>query len=69
MAFKKITLYAVISSLIFFLLGPFTFTLESSKNFTQQKKQEIPKPTYEVEVIVTNVHVIVTEKEESESQV
>ena len=62
MEFKKITLYAVFSSLIFFILGPFTFTLESSKNFTQQKKQEIPKPTYEVEVIVTNVHVMVTDK-------
>ncbi|GAG41528.1 unnamed protein product, partial [marine sediment metagenome] len=62
MTIKKLILYIVISSLIFFLLGPFTFTLESSKNFTQQKKEEIPRPAYEVEVIVTNVDVVVTDK-------
>ncbi|UCC41338.1 MAG: VWA domain-containing protein [Candidatus Aminicenantes bacterium] len=62
MAFKKIILLAFISIFILFFLSPVTFTLEPYKSFTQQKKQKIPKPTYEVEVIVTNVHVIVTDK-------
>lgn len=62
MAIKKIIFYAVIGNFILFFLSPVTFTSESSKNFRQQKKQEIPRPTYEVEVIVTNVHVIVTDK-------
>ncbi len=62
MAFKKIVFYSVLSNIILFVLCPISFMLESSKSFGQQKKQEIVKPTYEVEVIVTNVHVIVTDK-------
>jgi VWFA-related protein len=44
------------------MIGHQALTEESEKDFQQQKKEEIPKPTYEVEVIVTNVHVVVTDK-------
>jgi len=37
------------------------FTSQETTN--QQEKQEIPKPAYEVEVIVTNLSVVVTDKE------
>jgi VWFA-related protein len=44
------------------MIGHQALTLELKKSVQQQKKEEIPKPTYEVEVIVTNVHVVVTDK-------
>ncbi len=62
MTIKKLILYAVISSLTFFFLGPYTLSQGSKKNIQQQKKEEIPRPAYEVEVIVTNVDVVVTDK-------
>ena len=62
MTINKLILYAVISSLILFFLGPYTLSQEAKKNLQQQKKEEIPKPAYEVEVIVTNVDVVVTDK-------
>ncbi|MFQ6084376.1 MAG: VWA domain-containing protein, partial [Candidatus Aminicenantia bacterium] len=43
-------------------LSQYALAQKSNNNFQQQKKEEIPKPTYEVEVIVTNVDVIVTDK-------
>jgi len=44
------------------MIGHQALAEEKKKNFQQQKKEEIPRPTYEVEVIVTNVHVVVTDK-------
>lgn len=63
MTIKKLILCAIIGYIILLFLGQYTLTLESKKNFQQQKKEEIPKPTYEVEVIVTNVDVVVTDKD------
>jgi VWFA-related protein len=62
MTIKKLILYAVIGNLILFFLGPYTLSQGSKKNIQQQKKEEIPKPAYEVEVIITNVDVVVTDK-------
>ena len=62
MTIKKLIFYAAISSLTLLFLGPYTLSQEAKKNFQQQKKDEIPKPAYEVEVIVTNVDVVVTDK-------
>ena len=62
MTIKKLILYAVIGNLILFFLSPYTLSQEAKKNIQQQKKEEIPKPAYEVEVIVTNVDVVVTDK-------
>ncbi len=62
MTIKKLVLYAVIGNLILFFLGPYTLSQGSKKNIQQQKKEEIPRPAYEVEVIVTNVDVVVTDK-------
>jgi len=62
MTIKKLIFYAVISSLILLFLGPDTLSQEARKNFQQQKKEEIPRPAYEVEVVVTNVDVVVTDK-------
>lgn len=46
---------------IFFVLGSCVFILGLQGNTPQQEKQEIPKPAYQVEVVVTNVNVIVTD--------
>lgn len=49
--------------LFIFYFSSFVFFLTSQETSDQQKKQEIPKPAYEVEVIVTNLSVVVTDKE------
>jgi len=59
MIIKKFSLSIVIISLTVGLLG---LNQESQKIPAQQQEQEIPRPTYEVEVVVTNVDVIVTDK-------
>ncbi len=53
MAIKKVIFYAVISNIFLFFLGTSTLSQGSKKNIQQQKKEEIPRPAYEVEVIVT----------------
>lgn len=58
MPVKKFILFALIIPL---LIGHYGIGQESKKNIQQQ--EEIPKPTYEVEVIVTNVDVVVTDKD------
>jgi VWFA-related protein len=61
-AFHMETKKIILSILtIFLLLGNFALTQESKKNLTRQ--EEIPQPTYEVEVVVTNVDVVVTDKD------
>ncbi len=59
MSVKKFILFTLIISLT---LGYYSIGQESKKNIPQQL-EEIPRPTYEVEVIVTNVDVIVTDKD------
>lgn len=49
--------------IIFFCISSFVFLLTSQETSEQQERQQIPKPAYEVEVIVTNVSVVVTDKE------
>lgn len=49
-------------AIIVFIGGFSSFTLISNENAQQQEKQEILKPSYEVEVVVTNVQVIVADK-------
>ena len=39
------------------------FILRAQEKPQEQKKQEIPKPAYQVEVVVTNVSVVVTDKD------
>lgn len=58
MAIKKFFPYFLIVLLV---LGLYTLASESKKSFQQQ--QEIPRPAYEVEVVVTNVDVAVTDKD------
>jgi len=48
--------------LTFFLSGPYALTLKKEASLPQQQKEQIPKPAYEVEVVVTNVDVVVTDK-------
>ncbi len=48
---------------IFFVLGSCVFILGLQGNTPQQEQQEIPKPAYQVEVVVTNVSVIVTDSD------
>ena len=60
MKVKKFILYILIINLI--MIGHYTLSQETKKNFEQQKKEQIPQPTYEVEVIVTNVDVVVMDK-------
>ncbi|NIM91062.1 MAG: VWA domain-containing protein [Candidatus Aminicenantes bacterium] len=62
MAIKKLIFYAALSNMLLFFLGASTLSQEAKKNLQQQKKEEIPRPAYEVEVIVTNVDVVVTDK-------
>jgi len=57
---KKWMLYTFV--LYFFMCVP-ALILRSQERTQQQKKQEIPKPAYEVEVIVTNVSVVVSDKD------
>lgn len=59
MNFKKWTYYIFV---LFFMCAP-VLLLRSQERPPQQDKQEIPKPSYEVEVIVTNVSVVVTNKD------
>ena len=47
---------------ICFLLGYHGPAQEPPKPSAEEKKQEIPKPAYEVEVVVTNVQVVVRDK-------
>jgi len=46
-----------------FCIFSFFSLLTSQEPSKQQEKQEIPKPAYEVEVIVTNINVVVTDKD------
>lgn len=62
MAIKKLVLYAALINILLFFLGASTLSQEATKNLQQQKKEEIPRPAYEVEVIVTNVDVVVTDE-------
>ncbi len=62
MTIKKVIFYAVLSNIFLFFLGSSTLSQETKRNLQQQKKEEIPRPAYEVEVIVTNVDVVVTDK-------
>jgi VWFA-related protein len=48
---------------LYFLLCIPALILRSQERAPQQEKQEIPKPAYEVEVIVTNVSVVVSDKD------
>ena len=57
---KKWMLYTFV--LCFLMCVP-ALTLRSQDRAPQQKKQDIPKPAYEVEVIVTNVSVVVSDKD------
>ncbi|MGB3863872.1 MAG: hypothetical protein WA915_17495, partial [Candidatus Aminicenantaceae bacterium] len=57
---KKWMLYTFV--LYFFMCAP-ALILRSQERAQQQKKQEIPKPAYEVEVIVTNVSVVVSDRD------
>lgn len=61
MSVKNFILFTLIIPL---LIGHYGISQESKKNIQQQEK-EIPRPTYEVEVIVTNVDVVVTDKDGS----
>ena len=57
---KKWMLYTFV--LYFFMCVP-ALMLRSQEQAQEQKKQEIPKPAYEVEVIVTNVSVVVSDRD------
>jgi VWFA-related protein len=57
---KKWMLYTFV--LCFLMCVP-TLILRSQERAPQQEKQEIPKPAYEVDVIVTNVSVVVSDKD------
>jgi VWFA-related protein len=57
---KKWMLYTFV--LYYFMCLP-ALILRSQERPSQQEKQEIPKPAYEVEVIVTNVSVVVSDKD------
>jgi VWFA-related protein len=59
---KKTIIQALTLFLIFFLSGPYALTLKKEASPQQQKKEEIPKPAFEVEVVVTNIDVVVTDK-------
>lgn len=56
---KGLLLFALAACFLFSYLGP---AQEPPKAAVQEQKQEIPKPSYEVEVVVTNVHVVVRDK-------
>lgn len=46
-----------------FSLGFYILSESAGQNLQEQERQEIPKPAYEVEVVVTNVNVVVTDKD------
>lgn len=59
---KKAVQRFILLLLFISLLGlSLTLTQESKQN--PQQKEEIPKPAYEVEVVITNIQVIVTDKD------
>lgn len=62
MSISKAALPAIIFILILFLVCPLILPQNSDHKLAAQERQEIPKPTYAVEVIVTNVDVFVTDK-------
>lgn len=66
MANKKSIIYILIIKLVFFLffLSPYALAWQPGDRFQQQdkKEQEPPELTYEVEVYVTKLDVIVTDK-------
>ena len=57
---KKILFCSFIFTLVFVLLN---LSARPDRNIVEQQKQEIQKPSYEVEVTVTNVDVVVTDKD------
>jgi VWFA-related protein len=57
---KKILFYCFIFALAFVYLN---LSAKPDRNIVQQQEQEIQKPAYEVEVTVTNVDVVVTDKD------
>ncbi len=59
---KKTIIRTLTLFLIFLLSGPYALTLKKDASPSQQQKEEIPKPAYAVEVVVTNVDVVVTDK-------
>jgi len=62
MAVKKIIIYISIIHLIFFFLSHYALAGKTGNNPGQQEKKEPPRLTYEVDVRVTKVDVIVTGK-------
>ncbi len=62
MSVQKAILLAISSAFILFLICPFSLSQNSDDKRVPQEMQEIPKPTYAVEVIVTNVDVFVIDK-------
>jgi len=60
MSSKKIILYFLFVTLF---AGLYNYILGFREIFSQQEKQEIPRPAYEVEVTVTNIDVVVTDKQ------
>jgi len=62
MSVRKAALLAFILVPILFLVCPLTLPQNSGTKPEPQEMQEIPKPAYAVEVIVTNVDVFVTAK-------
>ncbi len=59
---KKIILWVLILGLLFFAGALSPSAGSSGHPGQQEKQQEIPKPSYEVRVIVTNIDVVVTDK-------
>lgn len=59
MMLKGFIIFALLAYLLF---GHFVPAQESPEARVQEKKQEIPKPAYEVEVVVTNIDVVVRDK-------
>lgn len=62
MSVRKVFFSILILVLILFFRGSWTLSQKLDYDFESQNQQEIPKPSYEVEVIVTNVDVVVTDK-------
>ena len=61
MANNKISLLAAAGAFFLFFWGPYSLSQEARSDPGQQKNQEIPKPAHEVNVVVTNVDVVVTD--------
>jgi VWFA-related protein len=62
MSVIRASLWAMIFALAVFLICPLVLPQDPEDHPGPQDVQEIPKPTYSVEVIVTNVDVFVTDK-------